>query len=282
MRTPNSCCVIQNLIKYGFRKTKCRGKIQRYKCLKCKTVFVFKSIVRGMRYDENTVVSAVLLHLEGLTESDISDFLGISWRTVERWLEKFGKLLDQFCSKFKPQICRTLHCDEMFLKMLGFFLYVWDSITRESKWLTIKPSLRRDKAACKKLLQRSPRPTKQTITDGAFSYLEPIRSIFGRQIEHIIACGEKKSLNNFIEGLQSVIRRFTRPRRGFKKIIKAIKHLTRYQHYYNFVKNNLALGMPPAQKLRFIDYPSDWNKKQRLQFLLEKAIIFWLKIFTKN
>ncbi len=77
-----------------------------------------------MLYDEDTVASAILLHLEGLTETDIADFLGISYRTVERWLEKFGKLLDSICSRFKPMACKILHCDELFLKLLNRFLYI--------------------------------------------------------------------------------------------------------------------------------------------------------------
>ncbi len=43
------------------------------------------------------------------------------------------------------------------------------------------------------------------------------------------------------------MRRFTRPRRGFKQTSKAIKHLKRYQHYHNSIKNHSALGMSPAQ-----------------------------------
>jgi transposase-like protein len=218
----------------------------------------------------------LLLHLEGLTECDIADFLGVSWRTVERWLHHFGFELNKFCSQFKPMSCNILHLDELFLKMLKKFLYVWDSYARDSKWLTIRPSVVRDSESAKTLLRDSPRPSDTDVTDGAFSYIKPVREVHGRKIKHIIAINESKYFNNLIESVQSVIRRFTRPRRGFKRINKAIQHLQRYQNYYNFIKNHSVLGMPPAQKLGYIQYNKGQTKKERILQILKQAMLVWL------
>jgi len=187
--------------------------------------------------------------------------------------------LNKICSRFKPATCNTLHSDELFLKLLHRFLYVWDSCTKDSKWLTIRPSLKRNSKSAEHLLQESPRPLEANVTDGAFSYTEPVRKVHGRQVKHIVATDDHKYLNNFIEGVQSTIRRFTRPRRGFKRIHKAVNHLRRYQHYHNFIKNNVGLGnKPPAVRLGFVHYPNKANKKQRILHLLNQALSFWQKI----
>lgn len=220
----------------------------------CKHVFVEKTLVERMWYEEDRVAGVLILHLQGNTEEDIADFLEISWRTVERWLEKFGTLLDRFCSGFRPMHCNTLHMDELFLKMLGIFLIVWDSLVRETHWLTIVPLTNREAESAKKLLEESPLIHNQAVTDGLKSYIQPIKEKYQHRIKHLICDGKAKYLNNLIEGVQSFIRRFTRPRRGFKRVYKALTHLRRYQNYRNFIKNNLAIGMPPAQKYGFVQY----------------------------
>lgn len=266
---------------YGFRKTRHRGRIQKYRCSKCSSVFTEKDIDFRRWFDASTIASCLLLHLEGLTETDIADFLGVCWRTVERWLTHFGFQMNKFCSRFKPMVCNILHSDELFLKMLKKFLYVWDSIARDSKWLTIRPSVVRDSESAKTLLRDSPRPFDADVTDGAFNYIKPVREIRGRKIKHIVATDESKYFNNLIESVQSVIRRFTRPRRGFKRIYKAIQHLQRYQNYYNFVKNHSVLGMPPAQKLGYIQYHKGQTKKERILQILKQAMLVW-RILTNR
>lgn len=229
-----------------------------------------------MWYEEDRVAGAVILHLQGNTEEDIADFLEINWRTVERWLEKFGALLDKFCSRFKPMHCNTLHMDELFLKMLGIFLIVWDSLVRETHWLTIVPLANREAKSARKLLEESPIAHKQIVTDGLQSYIKPIKEKYKHKVKHLICDGTAKYMNNLIEGTQSTIRRFTRPRRGFKRIYKALVHLHRYQNYKNFIRNNLAIGMPPAQKYGFVQYAGGMSKKQRLLQLLRAAHqLFW-------
>lgn len=240
-------------------------------------VFVEKTIVERMWYEEDRVAGAVILHLQGNTEEDIADFLEISWKTVERWLEKFGELLDKFCSRFRPMHCNILHLDELFLKMLGIFLIVWDSLVRETHWLTIVPLANREAESARKLLEESPTVHKQIITDGLHSYIKPIREKYKRGVKHLICEGTAKYMNNLIEATQSFIRRFTRPRRGFKRIYKALKHLRRFQNYRNFIKDNIAIGMPPAQKYGFVQYAGGMTKKQRLLQLLRTAHrLFWL------
>jgi transposase-like protein len=241
----------------------------------CKRVFTENSLVKRMWYEEDRVAGAVILHLQGNTEEDIADFLEISWRTVERWLEKFGALLDKLCSRFKPMHCNTLHMDELFLKMLGMFLIVWDSLVRETHWLTIVPTSDREAKSARKLLEKSPIIDNQAVTDGLLSYVKPIREKYKHKIKHLICEGPSKYMNNLIEGTQSVMRRFTRPRRGFKRIYKALTHLRRFQNYKNFIKDNLAIGMPPAQKYGFVQYAGGMNRKQRLLQLLRAAHQFF-------
>ena len=262
---------------WGYRKTKHRGKIPRYKCMLCMHVFVEKTFVERMWYEEDRVASAVLLHLQGVTEEDVADFLEISWRTVERWLEKFGSLWDKYCSKLKPMYCNTLHLDEIFFKMLGRFLIGWDSLVRETHWLTIAPTGNREADSARGLLEASPLAHKQIVTDGLKSYVQPIKDKYKRGAKHLVCEGKAKYLNNLIEGTQSFIRRFTRPRRGFKRVNKAIAHLRRYQNYRNFIKDNRAIGMPPAQKYGYVQYAGGMSKKQRLLQLLRAAHqLFWL------
>ena len=173
--------------------------------------------------------------------------------------------------------CNTLHLDEIFFKMLGKFLIGWDSLVRETHWFTIAPTGNREADSARNLLEKSPLAHKQIVTDGLKSYIQPIKEKYKHRVKHLICEGKAKYLNNLIEGTQSFIRRFTRPRRGFKRVYKAIAHLRRYQNYRNFIKDNLAISMPPAQKYGFVQYTGGMTKKQRLLQLLRAAHqLFWL------
>jgi len=231
-----------------------------------------------MWYGEKQVCSVLSLHCKGLTEQDVADEIGVCWRTVERWLVKFTGLLARFLANKKPKTCRRLHTDELFLKMGKSFVYVWDSLAFELNWLTLAPFGWRDNEGASRLLERSPRPLDELYSDGAFAYWQPIRDTYGigfKNTQHVICQNENKSKNNVMEGQQSIVRRFTRPRRGFYDITTATRHLQRFEYYRNFVRNRADGSKPPAVRLGYVHYQPKTSIKQRFAQLLQDALSFW-------
>ena len=281
MKIPNTKCGHPSFIDYGHRKTAHRGDIQRFKCKRCGATFIRKDVDFHCWYSLEVIAFTLCLFLEGIVLRDLADNFRIATSTVYRWALKFGALLHQYCSRFRPMHCKVLHCDELFLKMLKKFLYVWDSYAKESKWLTITPSWQRDKKSAEGLLIESPKPLDDTVTDGCFSYNEPIKKVIGRT-NHIVAQDESKCLNNVIEGKQSNIRRFTRPRKGFKSSTNVLLFLKLYQHYHNFINNHCGDKKTTAEKLGYIFYPSGANKQDKIATLLRQAIKNWLKITNRK
>lgn len=270
--------VKRDIVFWGHRYTKERGKVQRYRCNECKRCFMLKDPYRHMWYGEHRVCSVLSLHSKGMTEQDTADEVGVCWRTVERWLAKFTNVLVRLLANKKPRVCQTLHCDELFLKMCKSFVYVWDSYVSELNWLTLVPFWWRDTEGAKRLLEHSPHALDCINTDGAFAYWQPIRETYGlgfKNTQHIVCQDDSKYKNNVMEGQQSIIRRFTRPRRGFRDITSVARHLQRFEYYRNFVRDRADGSKPPAVRLNYVHYPPKTSVKQRFAQLLQDALSFW-------
>ncbi|MFH1306972.1 MAG: DDE-type integrase/transposase/recombinase [Candidatus Micrarchaeota archaeon] len=278
-------CKFDKTIRCGYRRTKERGKIQRYKCKRCNKKFIPDDGFKHRKKSPDFILENISLWLAGLTFRQLAQHFQISKNSCLDWVLSYADKVVRHWRKIKPGLSVKLHLDELFLHMKNTFYYIWDSISAENRFCTLHLEKRRGSREATSLIRDSPRALK-IVTDGSFSYQTPVRGCFGtawyHENFHQCVSFEDKKNNNLVERLQNTLRRFLHPRRGFHRVDTGRKLLALYEIYLNFVRKHMALGCSPAEKAGLIKYPG-WIKteKQRLDYLLKKAVFLLLRFSTR-
>lgn len=259
------------LIKFGCRTTKNRGKIQRYKCKKCDRTFVADDGFKHRHKSKKTILDTLLLSLR-LSMREVSDFMQISKNTAMSWIVFYTNLLSKFLQNHVQLSCNVLHMDELFLKMDNTFYYLWDSICKDTRFAFGFLSERRTKENAKRLMRISAKP-KKLITDGSFSYIMPVKEVFGiswfYRNYHRCETFEDKKHNNLVERLQNTLRRYLHPRRGFYNCDTGNLFLQFILIYYNFIRRHTAIRCTPAEKAGVICFADGVSERDRMLELIE-------------
>lgn len=275
------CRVPNFLIGWGFRRTKERGRIQRYKCTRCNKTWCENDGFWHKHKPKHTILSVLSQWWKGLTSRELADEHGITQKTVLRWLHEYTMLLFKHLCKLIQKTTKKLHLDELFLRMCGCFHYVWDAICADTRFMLLFLSAFRDAIAAEQFLEQCPL-AEETVSDGYSVYPVLVRERYKGQTKHSFCVRfEDKRNNNIVERLQNTLRRFLHPRRGFNSLQTAGMQLAGFWVYYNFIRKHSAIGMTPAEKAGLIEYRDLNTVKERLQFLIEQAVIFWLRILSR-
>ena len=255
-------CQSDKFIKYGQRKTQFKQK-QRYLCKSCDGRFV-EGIIKGIRGDEKTVLMAMHLYYSGYSLRKIQDFfsqfhgLEITYVSLHRWIKKYQKIMIEKVRKMHPEVSPTWHADEQEVKVKGKYVYCWNLIDKNTRFL-IASNVTRGKYVkdARKLLKKaklvvSDKP-QYIITDGQPAYVKAIKKEFKSyripKLTHLPMAGvAKKHNNNLIERYHNTFRERDKIRRGFKSVHAAQNFAEGFQLYYNFNRRNMGLGgLTPAQ-----------------------------------
>ena len=109
-------------VRAGFRHNKF-GKKQRYKCNKCKSLFVVDDGFKKMKHKPEIIAEACSCYKRGMSLKDAKDHLEeyrdtkISRKTILMWVRKYSRLLKKFSDKQAPKIRGPIHMDEFFTKL---------------------------------------------------------------------------------------------------------------------------------------------------------------------
>jgi len=278
-------CKTDKTVRCGFRTTKERGRIQRYKCLACHRTFAENTGFLGRHKSEETILMVINLYLKGLTTRELGESFCISKNTVLAWVFFYAHLLLRFCIRFVQKYARHLHMDELFLKMKDTFFYVWASLDRDTKWAVMHFCSRRTRAEAQALMQKSPKPLIDVITDGSFAYIEPVKQEYGsgwvHEHYHRCASFEDKKHNNPIERLNNTFRQYTHQRRGFKSLRTGILQVGFLNAYYNFVRRHMALDKTPAEAAGVWSWPPKISEKEKLRRLIKESSLFLLAAINR-
>lgn len=205
----SSCkyCSSLKVIKFGFRMTKERGSIHRYKCKTCGRTYVIDDGFYHRHKSKRLILDT--LHLQPkLSYRELADHFNISKNTPWAWVKYYTLKLMDFLKFRVPQSCDYLHMDELFLKMKNTFYYLWDSVSKDTRFTFWFLAPCRTREYAKRLMKLSPTPTELLITDGAFSYMRPIKEYYGLRFYyskyHRCESFEDKKDNNLIERVQNI------------------------------------------------------------------------------
>ncbi|MBU4452194.1 MAG: DDE-type integrase/transposase/recombinase [Nanoarchaeota archaeon] len=197
----------------------------------------------------------------------------ISKNTVMDWINYYTNLLYKFLQNRVPMSCNVLHMDELFLRMENKFCYLRDSICKDTKFSFWFLSKRRTKDNAKRLMRISAKP-KKLVTDGSFSYIQPVKDVFGipwfYKNYHRCETFEDKKHNNLVKRLQNTLRRYLHLRRGFYNTDTGNLFLQFLWIYYNFIRKHMTIRSTPAEKAGVICFANGIREYDRMLELIER------------
>jgi transposase-like protein/DNA-directed RNA polymerase subunit M/transcription elongation factor TFIIS len=248
--------------KSGLRKNK-SGDKQRFECLVCGKRFVKDLAFKGLKADGKTVTLALDLFYKGMSQRKIKDTIAqfmnveVSQPTINRWIQRFTRLINEYAETLKPQVGDVFAVDELKLKQHGKWRWLWSALDRESRyWLCSHISTERAVADARqpfrKAMEVAGKKPSVVITDGLQSYQEAFRKEFftlkNPRIKHVRKIRFRdRANNNMMERLNGTIREREKVTRNLKEQAPLITEGLR--NYYNLIRPNQALnGKTPAEK----------------------------------
>ncbi|HEX6253061.1 MAG TPA: DDE-type integrase/transposase/recombinase [Nitrososphaera sp.] len=186
--------------------------------------------------------------------------LKIDTTTIFNWIQRYIPMVSEYVNSLAPQVSRTWHADELFVKVKGGthkgnhgIGMVWNIMDRETRFLIVsKLTLNRGIddtiAAFKEAAVNAHGITPEKVfTDSLRHYNSGIAKNFP-DAERITNCGIMKAYanNNRVERLNGTLRERTKVSRGWKTGKTPIAEGQRI--HYNFVKPHMGLdGKTPAE-----------------------------------
>lgn len=281
----NECpfCWSPKVVKEGIRKNKGVPK-QKWRCQSCGKYFVANPI-KYHKASAKIITLTMDLYFKGLSLRDISDtlkqFYGIELHheTVRRWINKFTAKMDEYTKKFTPELSETFHTDEQMVKSKGKWVYCWNTIDKETRFvlastITKERKIKDAQKHFREVKENNPNSLEpeRIITDKLRSYNKAIKREFrtkSKRTEHISIVGQRHKVNNnLIERYHNEFREFDKTRRGFKSDKTTQAWVNGHRLYHNFIKENSTIGKTPAQEAG-IEINLERNKWLSL---LEKSI----------
>lgn len=168
---------------------------------------------------------------------DVEDLLAergidVSYETIRRWVEKFGRRYAIQLRKMRPIPSSKWHIDEVFLKIGGKQMYLWRAIDDEGEVLNVLLQSRRNKAAAVKFLRHMLKKHQATpdtvVTDKWQASMSAVRDILPG-VENLVG----KRFNNRIENSHQPTRRRERKLQRFKSAKSAQRFLSTFTSFYN-------------------------------------------------
>ena len=250
-------CKSENVLKYGFRTCRKKGKTQKYICRNCGSQFTPNE---GFLHTANTkdiITIALDLYFKGLSLRKIKDHLiqfyntKVSHTTIYYWIKNYSLLINNYTESLKID-SEVWNADETGLYFKRHLHWLWNIIDKDTKFLI---SVRLTKFKYVDYNRNIFTDTKKLkiepaaiITDGFIGYRGLIKQNYPFS-EHIIGNGiANRGIINTIERLNGSIKERYKIMRGFHSFNSAKIILNGWKCYYNFIRPHMSLnGKTPAE-----------------------------------
>ena len=242
----------------------------RYQCHDC-----------GKRYNERSgtlynyleyptdIVELVIFHyvrykLSYEEVAEIFSFRGFHFcgETVRLWVQRFGVLLAKNLRKARHgRAGRSWYTDETYVKIEGYWYYLYRARDREGNLIDVYLSQTRDKKSAIRFFQSAVDVTgckpDCVTTDKNPAYPDAIWLTLGAKVKHRTSI----YLNNLIEQDHRGIKSRYGPMKGFKNPFCAMVFCTLFEEVRNFIRHSVkTLGR--SAKRRMI--PSNFSELQNM------------------
>ncbi len=271
METEVKCryCKSSNSIKWGFRKTENRGRIQKYFCRDCNKYFTEDNGFYRMRNAPEKITLCLDLFYRGVSTRQIQSHLqafyphNSDYSTIYRWVVKYADMISKFTDKLKIKVGKEMQIDEVEIGARKSQYHGWliDSIDTDTRYMVASGfKKKRDLEEAKEILQNAKDKTGnqfEVITsDGWLAYPKAIQKVWkynqkalNYTIKHnVVNASHGGGFNYKIERMHNSIRQRIKICRGFHGSTSSANTLMKgYEIYYNFIRKHLALGKTPSE-----------------------------------
>ena len=257
-------CDSDDVIRKGTKTLK-RGDVPRYRCRDCGRYFTDNLGFEGRRSAPEHITMAVEMVYGGMSTRKAATALRkagcvVSHSTVQRWAERFGRIMESYLDRILPRVGEAWRTDEVYVRMRGERKYLFAMLDAETRyWIArmvathkgtddVRPMFRKAKEVAGKVPSR-------LISDGAGNFAEAHKAEYAPRNflwkdsvheSHIRMDGDLN--NNQMESFNgNTIRHREKVARGLKKEDAAM--LSGLQTYHNHIRPHLGLpgSMTPGE-----------------------------------
>ena len=247
----------------GYRKTLKRGKIHKYKCLKCKKHFTNDDGFFRMRNNPKTITMSIDMYLSNLSSRKMRNQLSrhfnekISHASVLDWVRKYSLKVHNYVETLGYNLGNSFYADETMINRLGKQDRFWCCVDWNTRLITgIHYSLAGNPKEAQIFLQKavSKKRPKYIQTDSAMFYPRAFRKSFysnkikGYTVEHKIQNVSKTKIHNYkIETVFMKIKDRVNDFRGLKALWSAPIILTGLVIQHNFIEQHSSTKKVPCE-----------------------------------
>ena len=206
------------------------------------------SLYRRHRFPPEVIAYAVWLYfrfplsLRMVEEMLAARGIDVTYETIRRWAEKFGRDFSSSIRRRAPQRGDKWHMDEAVVFIACRKHWLWRAVDQDGFVLDVLVQSRRDRKAARrlmrKLLRKTTRAPRVMITDKLPSY-GAARKDMALKVEH----RQHKGLNNRAENSHQPARR----RERIMKRFKSARHAQRFLSIHDQLANLFHLPRPERQ-----------------------------------
>ena len=266
-------CSSNNVIKRGVRKTKNRGKVQRYGCKNCNKRFCIDDGFWKMKNHEKKITLCIDLYYKGVSFRKLQEHLrafyshNSHYSTIYRWIVKYSTIISKFTDNLQIKSGREIMSDEMEYyrrvsknhkgREQNWFIDTFDIQTRFM--IAGEYMKSRTNENLTKILKKTKFKTGEQVeivtTDGLMGYPAVLRKTFSLQspyhassrtkskIIHNVVIASERGFNHPIERLHNTIRERTKVMRGFHGCLESAYAIMKgLEINYNFNRKHMALN----------------------------------------
>jgi putative transposase len=156
--------------------------------------------------------------------------LSVDHSTLQRWVKRFTKLIDQKVRARKKQVNGSWRMDETYIKLNGKFVYLYRAVDKYGDTVDFLLRAKRDtmsaKSFFKKAFKQHGIPYKITVDKSGSNKSALDSCNLDLHKNNAIEIRQVKYLNNIIEQDHRFIKKRTRPTLGFKNFQSAAATIT--------------------------------------------------------
>jgi putative transposase len=255
-------CGSQSIFRDGILHNK-SGDIQRFSCKACGKRFAKNLGFERMKASPEAITQAMQLYFSGVSLRGTQRALAlqgvrVSHVAVLKWIRKYVAVMDEYLSKFDPQVSDTWRADELWVKVKGNMKYLFSVMDDETRfWIAQEVADSKEKHDASRLFHQAwfnaGKAPATMITDGLRSYSRAYKKELGwrrhdvkqTHVREIALAGQV--YNNKMERMNGEVRDREKVMRGIKRTDTPI--LKGIQIYHNFIRPHEGLnGATPADR----------------------------------
>jgi transposase-like protein len=255
-------CKSEEYSKQGYRKTKNRGKVQKYFCKKCKKFFTANEGFYRMRYSAQTITLSIDMYLSNLSSRKMRNQLkrhfGIktSHQSVLNWVYKYALKVHNFVEKLGYNLGDSFYADETVINRQGYNDKYWCCIDYNTRMITgIHYSTSANPNQAKIFLEKAIQKGKPKFiqTDAGVFYPKAFKRLFysnkihGLTVEHKIQNYQQTHIHNYkIETVFMKIKDRVNDFRGLKALWSAPIIMIGLTIQHNFIEEHTTTRKQPC------------------------------------